>query len=94
LQITDATLSWSEEKNRWLRKVHGLGFEEVEAAIEDRRALDNFPHPDSIKYPAQRMLIVRIGDQVCVVPYVVDGKTKFLKTIYPSRKAKRRYSGG
>ena len=39
------------------------------------------------------MLIVSIGRQVCVVPYVCDGSSRFLKTIYPSRKAKRTYEG-
>ena len=39
------------------------------------------------------MLIVKVGEQVCVVPYVIDGMTRFSKTIYPSRKAKRTYGG-
>jgi hypothetical protein len=39
------------------------------------------------------MLIVKVGEQVCAVPYVIDDGTRFLKTIYPSRKAKRAYAG-
>jgi hypothetical protein len=91
--MADETLSWSEAKNLTLQLERGLSFEEVEGAIEDGRVLDDIPHPNSLKFPNQRMLIVRIGDQVCIVPYVTDGKTRFLKTIYPSRKAKRIYSG-
>lgn len=82
---------WSDEKNSVLRAERGLSFEAVESAIENGDLLDDLPHPDPIKFPRQRIMIVRIGDQVCVVPYVVDGDVRFLKTIYPSRKAKRAY---
>jgi hypothetical protein len=67
--------------------------EAIEIAIEDGHLLDDVPHPDSTKFPGQRLLIVKVGEQVCVVPYVIDGGTRFLKTIYPSRKAKRAYAG-
>lgn len=82
---------WSTEKNLWLQSERGLSFEAIERAIEDGYLLDDIPHPDSSKFPGQRMLIVRVGERVCVVPYVTDGATRFLKTIYPSRKAKRIY---
>ena len=84
---------WSLEKNLWLQKERDLSFEAIESAIEDGNLLDDVPHPDSIKFPGQRMLIVNVGEQVCVVPYVIDGGIRFLKTIYPSRKAKRAYVG-
>lgn len=92
--MSDETLKWSGEKNIWLQNERGLSFEQVEIAIESGGFVDDVPHPDPIKFPGQRLLIVRIGEQVCVVPYVSDGKTRFLKTIYPSRKAKRLYDGG
>lgn len=90
-QMSDEALAWSEAKNLALQLERGLSFEQVEGAIEDGRVLDDMPRPNALKFPNQRMLIVRIGDQVCAVPYVTDGKTRFLKTIYPSRKAKRVY---
>jgi hypothetical protein len=93
LAMLGSTYRWSEGKNAELRAERGLSFEAVENAIEDGQLLDDISHPNPNKFPGQRMLIVRIGDQVCVVPYVVDGEVRFLKTIYPSRKAKRTYSG-
>jgi hypothetical protein len=91
--VPNATYRWSDEKNLLLQAERSLSFEAVESAIEAGNLLDDIPHPDPNRFPGQRMLIVRIGDQVCVVPYVVDGATRFLKTIYPSRKAKRAYGG-
>jgi hypothetical protein len=93
LAMSVSTYRWSEEKNAELRADRGLSFEAVESAIEEGKLLDDISHPNQSKLPGQRMLIVKIGDQVCVVPYVVDGVVRFLKTIYPSRKAKRTYSG-
>jgi hypothetical protein len=87
-------LQWNQEKNFWLQRERGLSFEDVENAIEGGGFRDDIPHPDQDKFPGQRLLIVEIGDQICVVPYVTDGRTRFLKTIYPSRKAKRVYGKG
>ena len=91
--MTDLSLEWSEQKNAWLRRERGLSFEAVESAIESGGFLDDVPHPNQGKFPGQRMLVVRIGEQVCIVPYVDDGTRRFLKTIYPSRKAKRIHGG-
>jgi len=71
----------------------GLSFEEVETAIEDGNLLDGAPHAHLVKLPGQSMMIVGIGEHVCRIPHVIDGSVRFLKTIYPSRKTKRRYGG-
>jgi hypothetical protein len=89
--MSDETLKWSRDKNLWLQKERGLSFEDVENAIEGGGFRDDIAHPDPKKFPGQRLLIVEIGEQICVVPYVTDGRVRFLKTIYPSRKAKRIY---
>jgi hypothetical protein len=91
--MPDQVYRWSREKNFWLQRERDLSFEAIESAIEDGNLLDDIQHPDSIKFPGQRMLIVKVGEQVCVVPYVIDSGTRFLKTIYPGRKAKRAYAG-
>ncbi|HQF30859.1 MAG TPA: BrnT family toxin [Hyphomicrobiales bacterium] len=85
---------WDEEKNRRLIEERGLSFEAVEAALEDGRALDDRPHPNQEKYRNQRILVVEIDGYACVVPYVDNPDSWFLKTIYPSRKAQRIYLGG
>ena len=70
-----------------------MSFVATENAIEGDGLLDDIPHPDPTRFPGQRMLIVKVESLVCVVPYVTDGRVRFLKTIYPSRKAKRVYLG-
>jgi uncharacterized DUF497 family protein len=84
---------WNEDKNALLLRERGLSFEMVVEAVANGDLLADEPHPDAIKYPNQRLLFVIIGDYVCVAPYVLDGSTRFLKTLYRSRKANRRNTG-
>ncbi len=83
---------WSSEKNVLLQDIRSLSFEDVVAAIQDKRILDEKSHPNQQKYAHQRMFFVIIHNYVHTVPYVVkeDG-TIFLKTIIPNREATRRY---
>ena len=85
-------LSWSDEKNRQLLEIRGLSFEDVAIAIKNDRILNDGPHPNTERFPHQRMLVVEIGGYACEVPYVTDGEKVFLKTIFQSRNARRRYS--
>jgi hypothetical protein len=62
----------------------------VKSAWESGQVLDDVENPVR---PRQRMLIVRINGYVCVAPYVTDGKTVFLKTLYQSRKYNEVYGG-
>jgi hypothetical protein len=39
-----------------------------------------------IKYPNQNILVVEIDGYTHCVPYVENGNTIFMKTIFPSRK--------
>lgn len=87
-------ITWSIEKNRILRATRGVGFEDVEAAIEQRNVLDDLPHHLEHKYPNQRLLIVRIEDYVFNVPYVMTENGVFLKTMFASRKSKKLYFDG
>jgi hypothetical protein len=86
---------WSHEKNAQLLANRGLCFEAVVAAIEAGDLLDVLEHPNPDRYPGQRVLVVRIGEYVVLVPFVVDGEgALFLKTLIPSRKAPRTYLKG
>ena len=85
--------SWNEDKNAVLLRERGLSFEMVVEAISSGDLVADVPHPDTVKYPHQRLLFVIIGDYVCVSPYVLDGNFRFLKTLYRSRKANRRNTG-
>ena len=83
-------LAWNAEKNQMLKEQRGLAFEDVAAAIAKGQLLDDVPHP-SEKFPHQRMLVVKMAGYTFLAPYVQDGDTKFLKTLYKSRKSHRRY---
>jgi uncharacterized DUF497 family protein len=80
---------WDPTKSKALRERHGLGFEQVVVAIESGAVLATMPHPNLVRYPRQKIAIVRIDDYAFLVPFVEDEDHVFLKTIIPSRKATR-----
>lgn len=82
---------WNIEKNEWLKKERGVSFEDVVGAFQTERVLDRYPHPNRKKYPQQKIAVVRIDDYVYLVPYVESEVKIFFKTIYPSRKATKKY---
>ena len=83
---------WDKEKDAILRKERGIGFEEIVDAI-DNKLLDVLDHPNQKEYPGQKIYVVEALNYVYLVPYVKDGEKIFLKTIIPSRKAKKKYKG-
>ena len=82
---------WSSEKNAQLILERGMSFERVIFHIERDEILDVVKHPNSSKYPNQRMFILDIGNYAYLVPFVETETEIFLKTIIPSRKATRKY---
>ncbi|CAN5247105.1 hypothetical protein BH10PSE19_BH10PSE19_18120 [soil metagenome] len=88
--------NFSTNKNQQLIKERGISFEEIIAAIDDGDPLlDVLNHPNQEKYPHQEMLVVQIRDYIYIVPFVMESEdSAFLKTIIPSRKAKKRYLQG
>ncbi len=85
---------WNNEKNEQIKAERGLSFEQVVMHIESGDLLDVYEHPNQERYPNQQILVVRIGEHACVVPFVESADGRFLKTIIPSRKATREYLGG
>ncbi len=77
---------WNKEKNMLIQKQRGIGFEDIVAAI-DTGLLDVYD------YPNQKIYVVEALGYVYLVPFVRDGDKIFLKTIIPSRKAKKIYKG-
>jgi uncharacterized DUF497 family protein len=82
---------WSPEKNAILREKRGLSFETVVAHIEAGHLWKIEEHFNTQKYPNQKILYVVIESYVYLVPMVEDGEICFLKTIFPDRKATKRY---
>lgn len=84
--------NWNKEKDKLLKEQRGIGFEEIVEAI-DTDVLDVYDHPDQDKYPNQKIYVVEALGYVYLVPFATNGDEKFLKTIIPSRKAKKIYKG-
>lgn len=78
------------EKNAKLLAERGIGFDEIIQAISDGHLLSITEHYNQKKYPGQKLLFVKIVSDVFVVPFIQeqDG-TIFLKTLFPSRKARK-----
>lgn len=85
--------AYGKEKNELLKQSRGIGFEEIILAIDSGRVLDVYDHPDQANYPGQKIYVVEALDYVYLVPFVRNNEEIFLKTIIPSRKAKRIYKG-
>ena len=81
---------WSEEKNLLLIESRGISFEDVVMAIGVGNLLADEPHFNQNKYPNQGIFYVLIKNYVYCVPYVKNDNI-FLKTIYPSRKATKKF---
>jgi uncharacterized DUF497 family protein len=82
---------WNEEKNRLLRKERGISFEEIIEALKQGKLLDRYKHPNEEQYCHQEIMVVEVDDYAYLVPFVEDEEKFFLKTIYKSRKATKKY---
>lgn len=82
---------WSPQKNAGLTAARGVSFENVVVAIESGGLLDILAHPNPVKYPRQRILVVTADNYVYLIPFVEEEDYFFLKTIIPSRRATRDY---
>ncbi len=82
---------WNPDKNRELLSERGVSFEQVVVAIEGGGLLDVLAHPNTKRYPNQRLLVVTWDSYAYLVPYVEEREYFFLKTVIPSRKATREY---
>jgi uncharacterized DUF497 family protein len=82
---------FSEEKNSKLLAERGIGFDQISNLLTENKFLSMESNP-SKKYPNQKIIYVPIDDEIYAVPCVMeeDG-TFFLKTIFPSRVARKRF---
>jgi uncharacterized DUF497 family protein len=81
--------AFDPEKNASLIRERGVSFEQIIALIEGGHLIRVLEHRDQDRYPGQLLYEVDVNGYVHIVPAVREGKTLFLKTIYPSRKATR-----
>ena len=85
---------WDPEKNEQLVQERGISFEQITVAVENGDLLQVFQHPNSAKYPRQKIMIVGIDGYAYLIPFVEETNYLFLKTIIPSRKATRDFIVG
>ena len=87
--------NYNKDKDDYLIKERGFGFNELIFEIQNGKILDITKHPNVEKYPKQEVMYVNIGEVAYVVPYVIENDGSiFLKTLYPSRKATKKYLRG
>ena len=84
---------YNYEKNSQLLETRGIGFEEIIQAISEGNILDIRKHPNELKYPDQKILYVRILEEVYAVPFIEEKDCFFLKTLFPTRKARKEFLG-
>lgn len=84
--------TFSAEKNQKLIEERNISFEEIISAIYNSQIDGIQENPNIKKYKNQKIFVVFPKNYVYLVPFILelDG-TIFLKTIIPSRKAKKLY---
>ncbi len=82
---------WGAEKNEQLKKERGISFEEIIVAVNEGKILDILIHREHKKHPGQRIFVIEIDEYAYLVPFIEDDEKIFLKTIFPSRKATKKY---
>ena len=87
----DTAFRFDQKKNAILQNERGVCFDDVIYAIETGNILDITEHHNKEKFAHQRCMVVNIDGYACLVPYIENEEGIFLKTIYPSRKATKRY---
>ena len=80
---------WDEEKNRKLIAERGISFETCVTYLQNGYLLDRVQNTSPREH--QEVYIIEIEEYAFKVPFVRDGNKVFLKTIYPSRKATKKY---
>ena len=87
----DKPIEWNPDKNRTLKALRGITFEEAAEAIKRGDIITITDHYNPNKYPRQRIYYLSIRGYIHMVPFVEDEEKIFLKTIIPSRKANKQY---
>jgi uncharacterized DUF497 family protein len=91
--MTKLSFRYSQEKNEKIIKERGIGFEEIIQYMYEGNILAIRVHPNKAKYPNQKIIYVRVLKEVYSVPFITENDgTIYLKTLFPSRKARKEFS--
>jgi uncharacterized DUF497 family protein len=86
-------INWNSTKYQQLVSERGISFEDIVFYMQQGQLLDDIQHPNSVKYPEQRIFVINVDNYVYLVPYIENQQEIFLKTVIPSRKATKQYLG-
>lgn len=80
---------WDDEKNQWLMHQRGISFDLCVTLITGGHIVDVIQnhHP----YEHQYVYIVEMDEYCYEIPFVEDEEKIFLKTVYPSHEATKKY---
>ena len=81
-------LNGNSEKNKILKREHGISFEEIAYLIESGQIIGIEENPGRFN---QKMYVLEIENYAFIVPFVENDKEIFLKTAFPSRKYTKRF---
>jgi hypothetical protein len=82
-------IRFNKNKDEELKKLRGIGFDEIIEAINAGKIMEEIDHPNQKKYPKQRIYLINLRNYIYSVPFIEESEYYFLKTIYPSRKYKK-----
>lgn len=87
----DDEFVFDPEKNKKLKEERGISFEEIILLMEQGFLVGVLEHSNKEKYPNQQFYAVDVDGYIHLVPFIKEDHKIFLKTIYPSRKATKKY---
>lgn len=90
IKLQDIIFEWNEGKNTLLKENRHISFEDIIIAIQNDKLIDIIPSP-SPKHLTQECFVIEIEDYAYIVPFIMEEKRVFLKTIYPSRKHTKQF---
>ena len=85
--------AWNSDKNDLRLKERDISFEDIVLNIHLGNELEIYDHPNQERYPGQKISVVLVEGYAYLVPFVENNDEILLKTIIPSRKATKYYSG-
>ena len=83
---------WDAQKNEETQNKHGISFEEIVTLIA-RGGFIKSVKSQSDKYQGQKIMLVRKGKAIYLVPYETRGEKHWLITAFYSEKFTRKYTG-
>ena len=88
------SIRWNPDKDKLLTEGRGVGFERAAEKIVQLDYIALVEHWNKVRYPNQWVFVLEIDGYAYYVPFVETDDEIFLKTMIPSRQAKKRYLRG